>query len=68
MKPWLRWMYVLSGVAVAVVVVSSVVAAVRQGSWEPIIGIGWLPAVVVAIWWPAKYRGRCLPRRSGQAG
>ena len=67
MKPWARWMHVIAGVAVAVVAVSSIVAAVRQGSWGPIVAVGWLPAVVVATWWPGKRR-RCLPRRSGQAG
>jgi len=67
MKPWARWMYVITACAVAVVAVSSIVQAVRQGSWEPIIAVGWLPAVVAAIWWPGK-RGRCLPRRHSQAG
>jgi hypothetical protein len=68
MKPWVRWMYALAGVAVAVVVVSSAVQAVRQGSWGPIIGMGWLPAVAVAIWWPGNHRRRCLSRCSGHAG
>jgi hypothetical protein len=67
MKRWVRWMYVVAWVAVAVVAVSSIVAAVRQGSWGPILSVGWLPAVIVAAW-PGKYRRRCLPRRSGQAG
>ena len=67
MKPWARWTYVLTGVAVAVVAVSSVVAAVRQGSWEPIVAMGWLPAVVVATWWPGTRR-RCTPRRQGSRG
>jgi len=67
MKPWVQWLYVFSGVAVAVVVVSSVVAAVRQGSWEPLIAMGWLPAVLVAAWWPGTRR-RCAPRRQGSPG
>jgi hypothetical protein len=67
MKPWARWMYVLTGVAVAVVAVSSVVAAVRQGNWEPVLSVGWLPAVIVATW-PGNDRRRWLPRRTGQAG
>ncbi len=62
-----RWIHVLSALAVALVAVSSVVAAVRQGSWGPIVAVGWLPAVVVAVWWPGTSR-RCLPRRGGQAG
>ena len=67
MKPWARWMYVLAGVAVAVVAVSSVGAAVRQGSWEPLIAMGWLPAVLVATWWPGTRR-RCAPQRQGSPG
>ena len=62
MKSWVRWMYVLTGVVVLVVAVSSIVAALRQGSWGPLIAVGWLPAVVVATWWPGRSR-RCLPRR-----
>ena len=67
MKPWARWMYVLTAAAVAVVAVSSIVAAARQGSWGPLIAVGWLPAVVVATWWPGTRR-RCLPRRPGSPG
>jgi hypothetical protein len=67
MKPWARGMYVITAVAVAVVVVSSIVQAVRQGSWGPLIAVGWLPAVVVATWWPGS-RGRCRPRRQSAAG
>ncbi len=67
MQPWARWMQVVTAVAVAVVGVSSVVAAVREGSWGPLISVAWLPAVVVAVWWPGTRR-HCLPRRSGQAG
>ena len=67
MKPWTRLMYVITGVAMAVVAVSSIVQAIRLGSWEPIVAVGWLPAVVVAVWWPGT-RGRCLPRRHSQAG
>ena len=66
MKPWTRWMYVITGLAAAIVAVSSVVQAVRQGSWDPIIEVGWLPAVVVATW-PGTRR-RCLPRRRNPAG
>jgi hypothetical protein len=67
MKPWARWMYVISGLAMTVVAVSSIVQAIRQGSWEPVIAVGWLPAVVVATGRPGR-RGRCLPRRQGSAG
>jgi hypothetical protein len=67
MKPWVRWMYVISAVAVAFVAVSSVVAAVREGSWGPVVAVGWLPAVVVATWWPGT-RCRCLRGRQGSPG
>ena len=67
MKPRVRWLYVITASAVMVVAVSSIVQAIRQGSWEPIITVGWLPAVVVATWWPGS-RGRCLPRRQGSSG
>jgi hypothetical protein len=67
MKPSARWLYLLAAVAATFVAVSSVVAAVRQGSWEPVLSVGWLPAVIVATW-PGNYRRRCLPRRRGQAG
>ena len=61
-----RWTYVITGVAVAIVAVSSVVQAIRQGSWDPIIAVGWLPAVVIATW-PGTRR-RCLPRRRSPGG
>jgi hypothetical protein len=67
MRPWARWMQVMTAVAVAVVAVSSIVAAVRQGSWGPVVAVGWLPSVVVATWWPGPRR-RCLSRRGGQVG
>jgi cyanate permease len=67
MKPWERWVHALAGVAGAVAAVSSLVAAVRQGSWEPLIAVAWLPAVVVATWWPGTQR-RCAPRRQGSPG
>ena len=66
MKPWVRWMYVITGCAVAIVAVSSIVQAVRQGSWGPVIAVGWLPAVVVATW-PGTRR-RCLPRWRNPGG
>jgi hypothetical protein len=67
MKPSVRLMYVITGCAVAVVAVSSIVQAARQGSWEPLIAVGWLPAVVVATWWPGTRR-RCLRRRQDSPG
>ncbi|HJY74194.1 MAG TPA: hypothetical protein VJ347_20660 [Streptosporangiaceae bacterium] len=62
MKSWARWGYGLAGLVVAFVGVSSVVQAIRLGSWTPVISVGWLPAVIVAVW-PGAHR-RCLsPRR-----
>jgi hypothetical protein len=66
MRPWTPWLYVVAGLAGVFVAVSSIALAVRQGSWAPIISVGWIPAVVVAVM-PGRRR-RCLPRRHGQAG
>jgi hypothetical protein len=66
MKPWTRWLYLIAGLAAVLVAVSSIVQAIRQGSWAPIISVGWIPAVVVATW-PGTYR-RCLPGRRSPAG
>jgi hypothetical protein len=62
MKPWARWLYGLAGLVVAFVAVSSIVQAIRLGSWTPVISVGWLPAVVIAVW-PGAYRRRLSPRR-----
>jgi roadblock/LC7 domain-containing protein len=58
MRPWIRWLYAVAGVAAAFVAASSIVQAVRQGSWTPVVAVAWLSAVVVAVW-PGTYR-RCL--------
>ncbi len=55
------WSYLIIGLAVAFVPVACVAQAIRQGSWTPVISMGWYPAVVVACW-PGASR-RCLPRR-----
>jgi hypothetical protein len=65
MRVWERWLFAVAALAVAVVTGSSIALAVRSGSWEPVISIAWIPAVVVAAW-PGAYR-RCLPRGGGQA-
>jgi hypothetical protein len=64
-KTWIRWMYLMAALAAAFVAVSSVVQAIRQGSWGPAISVGWIPAVIVAAW-PGANR-RCLPRRRNPA-
>jgi hypothetical protein len=60
-----RWIALIAGLAAMFVAGSAIGLAVRQGSWAPIISVGWIPAVIVATW-PGTYR-RCLPRRRGQA-
>ena len=50
MRPCIRWLYVVGGLAAAFVAVSSIVQAISEGSWGPIISVGWLPAVIVASW------------------
>jgi len=62
MKSWARWIYLVAVAAATFVAVSSISQAIRQGSWSPIVSVGWIPAVVVAAW-PGAYR-RCLHRRS----
>jgi hypothetical protein len=66
MKRWTRWLYLIAGLAAAFVAVSSIVQAARQGSWDPIVSVGWIPAVIVATW-PAAHR-RCLARRRSPVG
>jgi hypothetical protein len=61
MKPWVRWIYLIAGAAAAFVAVSAAVQSIRQGSWEPIVSVDWLPAVIVAML-PGSYR-RCRSRR-----
>ena len=63
MKSWARWFYVITGLAAAFVAVAAIVQAIREGSWEPVLSVGWLPAVIVASWPCA--RRRCLRGRSG---
>ena len=51
----------------ALVVVATIVQAVRQESWGPILSIGWLPAVVVASLWAPTPATPCWPRLRGLA-
>ena len=62
MKSWKHWLYLIAALAAVFVAVASAAQAVRQGSWAPIVSVGWLPAVIVASW-PGSYRRCCLPRR-----
>jgi cell division protein FtsW (lipid II flippase) len=66
MKTWKQWLFVVAGLAAALVAVSAAVQAVRQGSWSPLISVSWLVAVI-AVTLPGASR-RCLPhRRNGSA-
>jgi len=66
MWSWKRWLYLISGMAVALVAASSAVQAIRQGSWTPIVSVAWLPGVMAACW-PGVNR-HCRPRRRTPAG
>jgi len=63
MRPWQRWLYVIAGLAAAIV---AAVQAIREASWAPVVSVAWLPAVIAATW-PGSYR-RCLCRRRTPAG
>ena len=55
MRSWKRWLYLIAGLAVALVAAASAAQAIRQGSWTPVVSVAWLPAVIVACWpgvWP----------------
>ena len=60
MTPLVRLLYLVAAPAAALVAVSATVLAIRQGSWAPIISVGWIPAVIVAVW-PGTHR-RCVSR------
>jgi len=62
MKRWARWIYLVAAAAATFVAVSSITQAIGQGSWSPIVSVGWIPAVIVAAW-PGAQR-RCLRRGS----
>ncbi len=61
MRSRTTWLYVVAGLAAALVAVSVVVRAVREGNWSPLISVSWLLAVIAATG-PRTAR-RCLPRR-----
>jgi hypothetical protein len=66
MRPQTTWLPVVAGLAAVFVAVATIVQAVRQGSWTPVVTSGWVPAVIVATW-PTAYR-RCRIRGRGRAG
>ena len=62
MKLGRQWLYVVAGLAALLVAVSAIVQSVRQGSWSPVLSVGWLAAVIIAVTSPRATR-RCLPLR-----
>ena len=66
MRSWTIWLSLIAGLVAVYAAVATIVQAVRQGSWAPVIATGWVPAVIVAAW-PATSR-RCRIGRRGQAG
>jgi hypothetical protein len=65
MRRGTRWLYLIAELAAAFVAISTIVQAARHGSWDPIVSVGWIPAVIVATL--PRGRGRCLPRRRSPA-
>jgi hypothetical protein len=61
MKTWEQRLLVVAGLAAVLVAVSAAAQAVRQGSWSPLLSVGWLVAVLAATL-PSASR-RCRPRR-----
>jgi ribose/xylose/arabinose/galactoside ABC-type transport system permease subunit len=57
-----QWLYVVAGLSALLVAVSAIVQSVRQGSWSPLLSVGWLAAVIIAVISPRGTR-RCLPLR-----
>ena len=66
MRRCTRWFYLVTGLVAAFIAVAAIVQAIRQGSWGPIVSVGWLPAVIVASR-PGAVR-RCLRGRGGPIG
>ena len=70
----IRWIVATITVAVSVIIIGSAVAeAIRQHSLDPVWSVGWLPAVLVAVYPAMTGRGRsaygrCLPRPRRSAG
>jgi hypothetical protein len=65
-----RWIVAAVTVAVSVIIIGSAVAqAIRQHSLDPVWSVGWLPAVLVAVYPALTGRGRpaygrCLRRQT----
>jgi hypothetical protein len=66
MRSWKQWLYLVSGLAALLVAAAAAAQAIRQGSWTPLLSVGWLPAAVIGVAYSGS--GRCLPRRRMAAG
>ena len=69
-----RWIVAAGTVALAAIILGAAIAqGVRQHSMDPVWSVGWLPAVLIALY-PAMTgrngpgRRRCLPRLRRPAG
>ena len=70
-----RWILRAGTFALSAIILGSAIAqAIRQNSLDPIVMVGWLPAVLVAALYPAltgrdgPAHRRCLPRPRRTAG
>jgi hypothetical protein len=74
MERRIRWAVAIGSLAVILLIAgAAIVQAVRQDSLDPIWAVGWLPAVVVAVYPSLSGRDRpvrrpCLPRLRRPAG
>lgn len=69
-----RWILAAGTFALAAIIIGAAVAqAIRQHSLDPVWSVGWLPAVLIAVYPAVTGRGgsshrRCLPRMRRPAG
>jgi hypothetical protein len=56
------WVQVATLILAAVLMGLTVAQAIRDHSWQPIWGVGWLPAVLVASLGSRRPTARCWPR------
>jgi hypothetical protein len=56
------WVKAATLILAAVLMALTIAQAIRDGSWQPIWGVGWLPAVLVASLSSRRPTARCRPR------
>jgi hypothetical protein len=56
---WYEWVTIL---AVAVLAGAAIAHAIREHSWQPILTVAWLPAVLAASLGKGGATGSCWPR------